>query len=362
MAISQDAEDTTTGAARPASARPDRSLMLVAGSGRSGTSLFSGILQRLGFHVPRPEVPADSTNPRGFAESKWVVDFHTRLLKRAGVQTADARPAAWALTAEVALDEGVHEELRDWLRKQFEESDHVLIKDPRLSWFLALWRRCAEEEGVEPRFATVLRHPTAVVESKQRYYGGWQTDVSRTAGWLNQTLFTERATRDGPRVFVRYEDLLDDWTKIVGRVGEVLDLSVVRDAPAPSIVAIHEFVDRGLSRTRASWDDMAIPAPLREQVDHVWDLISKLADEDAPDRESVIAELEAARAAYIALYEDAEAIAQSSVVATSRSRKDNGGKLVRAAGKIPRGYRERIPLRWRKIAYRALHRGRGRTG
>ena len=67
--------------------------MVVAGSGRSGTSLFSGVLQRLGYHVPQPEVPADPTNPRGFAESQWVVDFHTRLLRAAGVQVSDARPA-----------------------------------------------------------------------------------------------------------------------------------------------------------------------------------------------------------------------------------------------------------------------------
>ena len=81
-----------------------RSLVLVAGSGRSGTSLFTGILQRLGCHVPQPEVPADATNPRGFAESQWVVDFHTRLLRAPRVQMSDARPAAWALTAQVGLD------------------------------------------------------------------------------------------------------------------------------------------------------------------------------------------------------------------------------------------------------------------
>ena len=292
-----------------------RSLVLVAGSGRSGTSLFSGILQRLGFYVPQPEVPADSTNPRGFAESQWVVNFHTRLLNEAGVQVADARPAAWAQTAEVALDESIHDELSSWLGKQFKESDHVIVKDPRLSWFLPLWRRCAESVGVEPRFATVLRHPAAVVDSKQRSYGAWQGDVGRTAGWLNQTLFTERATREGLRVFVVYEDLLDDWTRIVGHVGEALDLSVIRDAPAASIVSIHEFVDRGLSRSRAVWEDYAIPSALREQVDVVWKLVSQLAGEEATDSEAITAELETARAAYASLYEDSEAIAQSSVVA-----------------------------------------------
>jgi hypothetical protein len=358
MAISQETEQTTTGAEQPAAQKPERSLVLVVGSGRSGTSLFSGILQRLGYHVPQPEVPADSTNPRGFAESQWVVDFHTRLLGKVGVQVSDARPVAWAHTADVALDDSVYDELARWLGKQFRASEHVVVKDPRLSWFLPLWRRCAEEAGVSPRFATVLRHPAAVVDSKQRSYGGWQSDVSRTAAWLNQTLFTERATRQGPRVFVRYEDLLDDWTRTLGRVGETLDLSVVRDAPAASIVSIHEFVDRGLSRSRAVWEDFAIPTALREQVDVVWDLVSQLAGEE-PDPESVIEELEAARAAYVSLYEDSEAIAQSSIVAGSRplAKKNRPGKtLVRLAGRVPRRYREKLPLRWRKAAYRAVHR------
>ena len=83
MAISEETETTATDVDQPAAREAERSLVLVAGSGRSGTSLFSGILQRLGYHVPQPEVPADATNPRGFAESQWVVDFHTRLLASA---------------------------------------------------------------------------------------------------------------------------------------------------------------------------------------------------------------------------------------------------------------------------------------
>ena len=78
----------------------------------------------------------------------------------------------------------------------------------------------------------MLRHPAAVIDSKQRWYGGWQGEVGRGAGWLNQTLFMERATREMPRVVIRYDDLLEDWTREVGRAGEALDLDAVRDALA----------------------------------------------------------------------------------------------------------------------------------
>jgi hypothetical protein len=329
----------------------DRSLVLVAGSGRSGTSLVSGILQRLGYHVPAPEVPADDTNPRGFAESQWVVDFHAALLKRARVQVSDARPAAWATTADMCLEDEVQTQLRTWLEQQFREADHVLIKDPRLSWFLPLWQRCAEAIGVSPRFVSMLRHPAAVVDSKQRYYGAWQGDVSRAAGWLNLTLFTERATRDAPRVLVRYEDVLDDWTRTVGRIGEALDLSIVRDAPAASLRTVHEFVDRSLSRSRTDWGDLALPVQLRAQADEVWDLMSGMAD-----GEDTIERLDAARAAYIALYDEAEAIAQSSIEAARRRGAAQANLPVRArlVRTVPRRYRRRIPLHWRQRIVRAL--------
>jgi hypothetical protein len=355
MPIGPPEEHDATPAAPAASETPKRTLLLVAGSGRSGTSLFTGILARLGFHVPQPEVAADSTNPRGFSESKWVVDFHTRLLDRAGVQVADARPSAWALTANVALDEAVKQELRAWLEQQFRQSDNVIIKDPRLSWFLPLWRTCGEEVGAVARFATVVRHPAAVVESKQRSYGNWQGEIDRTAGWINQSLFTERATRDHPRSVVRYEDLLDDWTKTVARVGGELDLAVVRDAPAQAIVQVHEFVDRSLSRSRAKWEDFEIPGRLRELADEVWELMSGLST-GGPEDQPAVEPFETARADYVELYEDAEAIAQSSIVAArrSRGRKSSMPRVVRL---VPKRYRRKVPRRWRITVARALDRG-----
>jgi hypothetical protein len=355
MTLPLERDETTTASSRLPGAGK-RTLVLVAGSGRSGTSLFAGIMQRLGFHVPQPEVAADPTNPRGFAESKWVVDFHSGLLERAGVLVADARPAAWAHAARIGLDESVHNQLRTWLAGEFRSADHVIIKDPRLSWFLPIWRRCAEEIGVAPKFATVLRHPAAVVDSKQRSYGTWQGDVERTAGWINQVLFTERATRDGPRIFVKYQDLLDDWTRQIGRAGDILDLAVIRDVPAATIVQTHDFIDRSLSRSRETWDDFEVPEALRDLADEVWELATHLVDVDGDGQSELTDRLDAARAAYIRVYEDAEAIAQSSITAARRGAGAREGRLVRAAKRVPKRYRRKLPLRWRMAAARALGR------
>jgi hypothetical protein len=319
---------------------PERSLVLVAGSGRSGTSLFSGIMKRLGYTVPGPEVPADETNPRGFAESQWVVDFHTRLLHRAGVQVADARPSAT--------------ELREWLAGQFSIAGHLIVKDPRISWFAPLWRRCAGELGAEPRFVTMLRHPAAVIESKQRSYGGRQGEISRAAGWLNQTLFTERATRESPRAFIHYDELLDDWTHAVSRAAETLDLELVRSATPQTMRTVHEFVDQGLRRSRGDWDRLALPDRLRNQADETWQLVSRLA---AGHDGEVYEALDTLRGAYIDLYAEAEAFAHSSIAAARATPVQNGrlpGPATWLIRRVPVQYKRRVPPRVRARLRRAI--------
>lgn len=325
--------------------------MLVVGSGRSGTSVFSGILQRLGFHVPTPEVTPDPTNPRGFAESRWVVDFHSALLTAARVQTSDGRPTAWAEAARVA-DEPRARELRKFLKEQFAAADHVLIKDPRLIWFLPLWRRCAVDLGVTPRFVTLVRHPAAVIDSKTRYYGG-MGEVGQTCGWINVMLHAERATRGEARAFVRYEDLLQDWTKVVHRLGETLQLDAINQASSGQISAADRFVDPTLSRSAPNWEAMPLPAPVRAQADEVWQVLTSLVDKEPPAADELGKRLDALRATYADFYAEAESVAESSVRA-GRPRSPSAEAL--GLHRIPDRYRRKIPVHWRRAVLALLGR------
>ena len=153
------------------------------------------ILGQAGFHVPQPEVDADSTNPKGFGEPKWVVDFHGRQLRSRRVSVWDSRPSAWQETSQAVDDPAALAELRGWLKVQFVGRDSVVVKDPRIGWFLPLWEKAAEDIGVEVSFATLLRHPAEAVSSAIKWYGDWQTPASRTVSWLNIMLETEYATR-----------------------------------------------------------------------------------------------------------------------------------------------------------------------
>lgn len=304
-----------------------RRVVLVAGSGRSGTSALAGALQTLGMHVPAPEVPADERGSRGLAESQWVVDLHTELLERVNVATYDARPAAWFETGKWAANGMLRTRVVDWLGPQFDVRPNpdvdvepeLVLKDPRMAWFLGLWRAAAMRVDAEASYLTPLRHVTEVVGTRDR-------PAARTAAWVNLMLHTERGTRGSQRAFVRYDDLLADWTIPLFRIGQQLGLRAVTEASANSMRKVHQFVDPDLHRAHHTWADVTVPRRLREIAEESWQVLSGLADEggDTADRQATLDQL---RDAYVELYDEAEGIAASTADAARRE-----GSAVTADG------------------------------
>ena len=309
-------------------------VVVIAGSGRSGTSTIAGVLKLLGLRIPPPEVPGNRTNPRGFFEPRWAVDFQTRLLRRASVVLTDSRPAAFDLAAEAADSVEVREELGDWVRDHLAHGHELLVKDPRNSWFLPMWRRAATDAGAEVAFLTMLRHPAEVVGSKDKYYKGTSAgdtprhaQTTRVASWLNVALFTEVVTRDSRRSFVLYNDLLDDWRAVVERVVAELDLEAGREITSEVADQIDEFVDPGLRRVRTGWDDIDCPDAVREMAQEVWEQVGVLARSGGFD-DAAQQRLDEIRERYTQLYLDAEALAQSSAENARRAGARQGRRAV----------------------------------
>jgi hypothetical protein len=329
----------------PVDSTAGRRVVFVVGSGRSGTSALSGALQILGLHVPQPEVVPDETNPKGFGESQWVVDFHHRLLRRCNVLPSDARPSAWFDAGKVSTTEQVREELTSWLGEHFEGgTKEILIKDPRLVWFVGLWRSAATRLGATSSYVIMLRPPLDVVGSKKKYYASAQGELSRIAAWLNLMLHTERATRGAPRMFVAYHSLLEDWTVPVYSIGETFDLAAIKGATAADIRKVHSFIDPSLNRVRVTEPDGDVPKRLLGLVDETWRQLITLLEEngDNPDTHAALDEL---RREYLSLYDEAEGIAQSTALAVRRqverqvareNRANPDGRLRRLAVRVKR--------------------------
>jgi hypothetical protein len=330
-------------------------MLVVAGSGRSGTSLLTGLAGRLGVHIPKPEVSANRSNPRGFGEPRWLVDYHNDLLSSVDVVVEDGRPEAWDLTDKVAEDERALGPLVEWLDDQFAENERIVVKDPRLAWFLELHRAAAAKVGADVRVATMLRHPAEVMRSRELAYGTRTGNTTRVVGWMTMMLGTEVRTRDLPRATVRYDDLLADWRSAMTQADATIGMGLLERPSVEQVADADELVDPTLHRSAADWDALELPARVLDLATRVYDAYGRLVGVAAEDQTTTRVELDALRDELGAYYDECFDVARTRTGAFARREKRKTARRVREEMRQPSAS-DRSGVR--ELARRALRRSR----
>jgi hypothetical protein len=185
---------------------------------------------------------------------------------------------------------------------------------------MPVWTRVAAELGASVSTLTMLRHPTEVVRSRDSAYLTEQTptfrrqrETANIAAWVNAAFETERSTRSLPRAFVRYADLLADWRTALHLAGEQAGLTFNADLSTREPHDVDQFIDAKLNRSAITWDDIAVPAQLRELAERTWEAMNTLVD--SPASPDAIASLGELQEEYVELFDFAEAIAMDATTA-----------------------------------------------
>lgn len=177
-----------------------RPVVVVLGSGRSGTSLLMQVLSALGLRVSEELVEARRDNPEGFFEDAPVVRIQADLLRALGAWPYHPLPADWLdhpATAEA------REALRALLARRLAPGGLWGFKDPRTASFLPLWQRLFSEAGIAPRYVLALREPGKIIRSFMQAYDTPAEVAERV--WLQRTWDALWHTRADCHI-VHYED------------------------------------------------------------------------------------------------------------------------------------------------------------
>lgn len=195
--------------------RAARPAYLVLGMHRSGTSAATQLLALAGATLPSHVMEGDEHNAKGYFEPWRIAVFNDQRLRAAGgawddpfthpyVALADTDEAAWRDRASTLFDE------------DYAESPIPLLKDPRVSVLLPLWRPVLEAKGYEMRCLIPVRHPLAVAGSLAKRDGF--PPLKSVLLWTTYMLAAEAGSRGLPRAFVDYDALLADWRAEVRRI------------------------------------------------------------------------------------------------------------------------------------------------
>ena len=169
---------------------------------------------------------------------------------------------------------------RRLFRQEFRRTRYPLLKDPRISVLLPLWRSVLASEGLEFRCVIPIRHPLAVAGSlaKRDQF----PIVKSVLLWVAYMVAAEAGSQDLPRAFVDYEALLLDWRRELARMEAALG------APMPKMsVTIAQQIDDFLTpelRHNVSQGDLKAWGEVGEVAADVYAWFRASASGDLPDR------------------------------------------------------------------------------
>ncbi len=167
-------------------------------------------------------------------------------------------PSVWETAVDSAEKQAFIDRIADFLEGYLQEP-FLVIKEPRITALTEFWFAAARRVGFEIAALVAVRHPTEVAGSLAAR-DGVPIELSATL-WLKYNLLAEQRSREIPRVFVEYPNLLRDWKREIDRVRKImaLDLSSVQSQ------AIEAFLSQDLRHQRASIETENLWEPARAQ-------------------------------------------------------------------------------------------------
>lgn len=145
--------------------------IIIMGSGRSGTSLTTGLFAEHDYFMGTDLIPSRPANPKGFFECRYINNINERLLapflpkspKLIGKYLFRKRlrpPHRWLARIPVETELNFSHEM-DMEIQELTASTPYCFKDPRFSYTLPAWRPFLSNL----KYVCVFRHPLATARS-----------------------------------------------------------------------------------------------------------------------------------------------------------------------------------------------------
>ncbi|KUO94898.1 sulfotransferase family protein [Ferroacidibacillus organovorans] len=224
-----------------------RKLILILGMHRSGTSVLTHMIHRLG--VPLGvTLRATPDNPDGYFENENLVIVQESLLHALGRtwHSTEPMPDAWRETdiANEAL-----EIMTKLVAYEFQNTDVFAFKDPRTCLLLPLWAHLIESLDLDARYVVMTRNPHEVAASlaardgftQEKSLALWQLHMNAIHAHLAlvwQTRADQGKTAQSEATVIAYDALLDDPLRTLHKLSVALELSPASEEQLRSAASV----------------------------------------------------------------------------------------------------------------------------
>lgn len=225
-------------------------IIAVMGTGRSGTSLFTKILDCLGVYLGPEELFMSPTvsNPKGYFELQPIFQLNNEVLDLLGGNWLHPPPMPPGWEKADILNPH-REKLREFLNVVFGESKCWAWKDPRSCWTLPFW----QQELPEVKALFALRNPIDVARSFEK---AWNIPFGPCMSyWHRATTAALKCTTGMERLFLFYDDVIDDCLGALRRIACFIGRPELAEDPEIQ-TKVASFVEKKLHRNQTTCEEV----------------------------------------------------------------------------------------------------------
>lgn len=202
-----------------------KTALIILGMHRSGTSALTGVLNLMGVSLGKELLPPQPDNPKGFFENKEITLFNEQILFPALNSTWwDLKPIAKAQLEQLINSEELINKAKNIILNNFKYDEIVAIKDPRMCILFPFWEKVLKDLLFDIKVIIPLRNPYEVAMSLKHRHGNAFTLEYGLLLWCKYLLYAEFYSRNYQRVFVYFDDLLNNPKKVIDEIVSVLKI------------------------------------------------------------------------------------------------------------------------------------------
>jgi|GEM_PF-745182 len=248
----------------------NKKIVVVLGSGRSGTSILMQILNELGMSVSENLIREQEQTPAGAFEDAEIVRIQNRFINELTPHSMPV-PANWNEHPMAAPTVNLLQEI---VKERISKAPTTWgFKDPRTVLLIPMWTKIFNNLDITPKYILSSRNPNSVVCSFRRQYN-YSENVSELI-WLVKN--TEALFQSGGNCFiVNYEDWFTaEAPEIVLKLMKYCNLEISHIHESQVEIIVKKLVQPNLNR--AVYNDYQVKNKF------VWKLYNKLSSINGSD-------------------------------------------------------------------------------
>ena len=252
----------------------NKTLLVILGMHRSGTSLLTSLTDHLGFESGNNLLGPGIDNPKGYWEDRDILEFNDRCLQNISTDWDD--PSTLTPKELNKIKKNLMQIGVNLLNEKLKKYPKYVFKNPRTLKLLPFWIDIINKTNVKVKFILIIRNPLSVAESLHK-----RNNISFQQGfylWLEYLInFCKSTKKNDETLIVNYDYLLNNPEHELKKISQFVNASINNEN---FNLIKSKILDYDLRHSQFDFDDLIDFKECPDLIKDIYTVLLRLCEEN----------------------------------------------------------------------------------